>query len=417
MQNTLTLGRFALKLILLLLPFAILVVAGCKPQGDVEIVTAITSTPMLTPSPTPQLQTLFTSTATAFITPSPISTSTPSPSPTTLPTSTASPTTTPLPRPFDISVVLTSVPYPLPFATKDGIAFFIQNDRFVISNITDPQNINTIWESQPLSDETQGLAVINNHAFLVSDTHIMVWNLDDLSNPSVITTFPNNSGEAFVDTEENLLYLVASTNGGQITTVDISLPTSLSELGTLNLNGLREGVRAWYPYLISQQRLLLVSDDYIEIIDISDSTLAKPLAQLVVPTNISSEMYIKDNLLFVGTLSGVYVFDLIEHEAHPQIAQYSDLQINHMGIDGNTVYLFTEICGWEPTDDGGVTGGCGYLLDVVDFSNPASPVSEGIVHLLLNTNQSSVESMAVQDELIYFKTVDTLYVMDTSILK
>ena len=88
-----------------------------------------------------------------------------------------------------------------------------------------------------------------------------------------------------------------------------------------------------------------------------------------------------------------------------------------MEIDGNTAYLFGQICGWEPTDDGGISGGCGYFMDVVDFSNPVAPKSEGIVHLQLNTNQSSVESMTVQGELIYFKTADTLYVMNTSILK
>jgi hypothetical protein len=88
-----------------------------------------------------------------------------------------------------------------------------------------------------------------------------------------------------------------------------------------------------------------------------------------------------------------------------------------MEIDGRTAYLFAEICGWEPTDDGGVAGGCGYLLDVVDFSNPASPKLEGVVHLRLDTNQSSVESMTVQGELIYFKTADMLYVMSTNILK
>jgi hypothetical protein len=309
-QNALTLGRLGLKLIILLLLFTILVAVGCNSEYEAEVIIAITSTPMSTSSSTPRSQIVITSTPPPSATPGQTSIPSPSPSLTAVPTT--SPTAAPLPRPFEISVTLTSVPYPLPFATEDGIAFLIQNDRFFISNIADPHNIKTIWESQPLSDETQGLAVINNYAFLVSANHIEVWDIADLSNPSVAATFPNSGGEALVDTEGNLLYLVMPTNGGQIITVDISLPTLLSELGRVDLIGLRDGSRAWYPYLISQQRLFLVNDDYIEIIDLSDSTLAKPLAQLSVPTNIESEIYIKDNLLFVGTDSGVYVFDLTE---------------------------------------------------------------------------------------------------------
>ncbi|MCB9419912.1 MAG: hypothetical protein H6667_08915 [Ardenticatenaceae bacterium] len=410
-----------MKLTLLLLLFTTIFIAGCNFQNEVGATITTTSTPILMSPSTPQSQTLFTSTPTPSVTsPSRTSTPTPNPPPTAMPT--ASPTTTPLPRPFEISVVLASVPYPLPFATKDGIAFFIQDGQFIISNIADPQNIQIIWESHLLDDGTQGLAVINNHAFLASTNQITVWNIDALSNPRVTATFPNSSGKAIVDVEENLLYLVTPTNGGQITTIDVSLPDSPSELGTLKLDGLEDRVRAWFPYLISphlisQQRLFVANDNFIEIVDISDPTLAKPLAQLSAPTNLNAEMHLKDNLLFVGTHFGVYVFDLTDLDAPQQISQYFNSQINHMEIDGNTAYLFGEICGWETTDDGEVTGGCGYFIDVVDFSNPASPKSEGVVHLRLNTNQSSVESMTIQGELIYFKTADTLYVMDTSILK
>jgi hypothetical protein len=136
-----------------------------------------------------------------------------------------------------------------------------------------------------------------------------------------------------------------------------------------------------------------------------------------VPTNIGSELKTVDNLLYVGTHSGTYVFDLTDIANPQQVGQYANLQLNHINVDENVAYLFSQLCGWEPTGDGGVSGGCSYIIEVVDFTNLAQPEFEGRLCLTLRTNQECVESTAIQGQLIYFETRDTLYVLDISELE
>lgn len=334
-------------------------------------------------------------------------------SPTALPTSV--PTHTPEPTPFDLSVKPFSVPFALPFDLDDQIAFYIQDNRFTISNIENPQNPQNLWQSDFLGDKVQGLGVISNHAYLVNDNNLLVWNIDNILNPIIITNVSVNSGQPYLDADGKRLYLVQiSTEGSQITTIDLSTPDSPRELGTANLNW----SEVFFPFMISENLLFLATQDYIEIIDISDPGSVVHLAQITVPTNINSEMIMLDKLLLVGTHSGTFIFDLTD-TANPQmVEQYSNLPLNHLSLAGNVAYLYSEICGWEPTDDGGVSGACGYLIEMVDFSDLNHPNLRGYINLGFETNQSTVESITLRDNQMFFETADdTLYMLDISKLE
>lgn len=391
-----------------LLIFIVQVITACNFQSEAKATPSSThiSEPMAT-STLPLSSLTPTQTSTLTQEPPPIETSTPHPTS----TPTYTPTRTPLPRPFELSVSLSAVPFALPFAVKNDIAFIVEESRFTILNIADLTSPQQLWQSESLGDSVQGIAIYVNYAYLKSDNELLVWSIENLQNPNIVTIVPIPSGIPYLDVEENLLYLVLiSLEGSRITTIDLSIPETPIELGTAELNW----TKVFFPFTISNNHLFLIDDDYVEIVDISDPVSPVPVTQLSAPTNINSEAEIVGNLLYIGTHTGTFIYDITDIGSPQQVRQYANFQINGINIDGNIAYLFTEICGFEETDDGEITGGCGRLLEIVDFSSPTDPEQIGLLRIGLENCQCFVESVTMQGRLIYFEAAGNLYVLDTT---
>lgn len=388
--------------------FVVLLVTACNFQNESypDPPSTNPSTPTTLPAqPLPSL----TSTREPTITIEPLPSGTATTHPTAIPTDTPTPTS--LPRPFELTVSLPAVPYSLPFSLTDEIAFIVDDTHFTILNIAEAANPKLLWQSESLGDSIQGVGMKENHAYIIGDNELMVWSVENLQNPMVIATFPIPSGSPYFDIEENLLYIVTiSLEGSQITTIDLSIPDTPIELGTAELNW----TKVFFPFTISNNLLFLIDDDYVEIVDISDPVSLEPVAQLSAPTNINSEAEIVNNLLYIGTHTGTFIYDITDIDNPQQVGQYANFQLNDINIDGSIAYLFTEICGFEPSDDGEITGGCGRLLEIVNFSNPAQPEIEGLLHLGIRDNQSYVESVTMHGGLIFFEAGGKLYLLDTS---
>lgn len=350
-------------------------------------------------------------------TPAPLSTLTAESPPTEtsipLPTFTPTfiPTRTPLPRPFELTVNLTSVSYPLPFAIVSETAFMIDDNRLAIMNISEPANPREIWQSESLGESVQGIGLNENYAYLISDNELLVLSVENLQNPRVIAAIPAPDGIPYLDFEEKLLYFVSvSTEGSQITTIDLSVPNAPNELGTAGL----DWSQVFFPFTISQNHIFLIDNDHLEIVDISDPTLAVPVAQVSVPTNINSQAIVVDKTLYVGTHSGILIFDITNIGRPQPIGQYSNLQLNHISVEDSTGYLFSEVCGFEESDEGEIIGGCGRFIEIINFSTSSQAELEGLLRIGFENCQCFVESVNLYGHLIFFEAGENLYILDTS---
>ncbi len=347
-----------------------------------------------------------TSTITATQTPSPTQTDTPSPTPTL--------TQTPLPIPFDGTVNYAMVPHSIPFGHRESVIFTTQDEKLAIFNVADPFNPVMVWQSDSLGDEVAGIAQADDEIFVRADDATLVWDVENPEQPIITAVIPFAGP---IDISAQRLYSFQSQPGGwQVTTVDINNRQSPVALGTTSVEGV--DTYAW-QILPVQDNLFIVEDGRVSIFDFSDPSTAKLTASFDVPTNINSEIQVANNLLYVITHSGLFVFDLSNSEHPQQITEYSNIQINHGDIRGDMAYLFWQICGFEPADDGSVSGGCGQGIDKVDLTNSGQPEHQGLIRLnvVINSDDASpsfIDDFRVFGNLVYLADANQTYVADIS---
>lgn len=368
-----------------------------------QILETNTPTPYLLSTATEEVPT---STMTATQTPSPTQTNTPPPRPTL--------TKTPLPIPFDGTVNFSLVPHSIPFGYREPVIFTIQDEKLAVFDVTNPFNPLLLWQSDSLGENVAGIAQTNGEIFVRADDTTLIWDVENPEQPNMTAVIPF---AGLIDIGTQRLYSFQSQPGGwQVTTIDIKNHQSPVVLGATILEGI--DTYAW-QILPVQENLFIVEDGRISIFDFSDSSAAKLATSFDVPTNINSEIQVANNLLYVMTHSGLFIFDVSNSEHPQQVTEYSNFQIDQGDIREEIAYLFWQICGWEPADDGSVSGGCGRGIDKVDLTNPVQPEHQGIIRLNEAINPDAVipsfiDGFGIFGNLVYLADSNQTYVTDIS---
>ncbi|MBK8902803.1 MAG: hypothetical protein IPM53_16560 [Anaerolineaceae bacterium] len=350
------------------------------------------------------LELTLTPTFTVTAVPTIIPTVTQTPLPIVTPTETPStaPSPTPLPQPFELAIMGELIAYPLPVARRGDTVVYIQDSQLIVANVADPASPTVTWESEFLGDVINATAD-NNYLYIWLGDEVQIWNMADPQEPMQIGTLPFETvqkgfrKEIIVDADT--LYLVqVIREDAFLTAIDIALPESPKILGTSEFY-----LPAFHQYLIFGSLIFVVDNGKIDEYDISDPQRTQLLGQIIVPTNVKSSLSLQDDLLIVAAHSKFILLDTTSLPFPTQVSEYADWPINQMVISDRTAFLYSEICGWEPGDNGTVSGGCGYVIDVVDILNPAKLVSKGFVRLYLGENKAFVEKMVLLDNYLYFE--------------
>lgn len=369
------------------------------PQAVVDNQDVIESTLVLTSTPTA----VPTITSTATHTPVPTVTPTETPSPV--------PSPTPLPQPFELDIVGELIAYPLPIFRQGDTVVYIQDSRLTVANVADPASPMVIWQNE-FSSNVIDAKVDENNLYIWLDEEAQIWSITNLQEPALMAAFPIDTVEERfrkeIAVDANTLYLLqAVADDALLTAIDISFPESPKILGTSEFY-LQES----HQFLISGGSMFVVDDEKIDAYDISDPSRPQLLGQINTPTNVNSSLSLQDGQLYVATLPKLILLDIDNMPLPTQVSEYADWQINQMVISNRTAFLYSETCGWEPRDDGSVSGGCGYVIDVVDLLNPEKLESKGFVRLHFGENQAFVEKMILLDNFLYFGfSNDNVYVV------
>jgi len=323
-----------------------------------------------------------------------------------IPTNTPTPTPTEdLAGPFDKINQATRISYNSPFGLQDTVAYRIEDSQMVAFNHTNIQNPETILQSDYLGEQVSGIDVVGNQAFVLADNELFIWNVKIPEQPTLTTKLPIE-GQLFLDAENKRMHLVTLMNEqAEIVTIDISNPLNPLELGRAMLPWTTP---LYYPSKIAQNHIVLIHNDYIEVFDISDPNSVILTATISLPTNINTAIELKGNLLIVSTSSEMTMIDLSSTNRPVQLSEYDNFQISTMSISGDTAHLFWQICGWEPSDNDEVSGGCGYGIDLVDISNPTEPKSKGILRFETETNQQWFDTNRIYGQVMYLETGEYL---------
>ena len=353
-------------------------------QGVIESTLVPTSTATAVPTNT--------STATQTTVPSVTPTETPSPAP----------SLTPLPYPFELDIAGELVAYPLPIFRQRDTAVYIQDSQLTVANVADPTSPMVIWQSE-FSSNVIDAKVDKNNLYIWLDDEVQIWGITDLQEPVHVASLPFDIVEERfrkeIAVDANTLYLLqAVRDDALLAAIDVSLPKSPRILGTSEFY-----LPAFHQYLIFDGSMFIVDDEKIDTYDISNPLKPQLLGQIIAPTNVSSSLSLQDGQLFVATHSKLILLNTDSVQLPTQASEYSDAQIDQMAISDQTAFLYSEICGWESRDDGSVSGGCSYVIDVIDISDQAKLESKGFIRLHLSENQSFAEKMVLLDNYLYLE--------------
>ena len=382
-----------------LMGMAFLLLVACQTSNDFSI------TPVSQAVVDNQVVMDPTLTATAVPTITPTATQTPLPTVTPTETPSPMPSLTPLPHPFELDIVGELVAYPLPIFRQGDTAVYIQASRLTVANVADPASPMVIWQKE-FSSNVIDAKVDKNNLYIWLNDEVQIWSITDWQEPAHAASLPFDIDEERfrkeITVDTNTLYLLqAVRDDALLTAIDVSLPESPKILGTSEFY-----LRASHQFLVSGGSMFVVDDEKIDIYDISDPSRPQLLSQINAPTNINSSISLQDDRLFVATLPKLILLALDSMPIPTQVSEYADWQINQMAISDRTAFLYAELCGWEPKDDGSVSGGCGYMIDVIDILDPAKPESKGFIRLRLSGNQSFAEKMVLRDNYLYFEFSD-----------
>jgi hypothetical protein len=392
--------------------FVLLLCVACEPQR--EAVTETSPPEVAAVTPTASL------TATAVL---PTATSplpTPTPSSTPLPSQTPRPNTTPTPRrtvtatliplPFDRMVGLTPVltppnePYWY-FAADSSTLVWGNAKQARIYDVSDPFKPKQIGlvEAAPINSPE----VVGDFVYLDVGSITHVWNP---SQPDSLTPVESRllAGWPWFTTAQQQIYLIDRSNPDQLM------------MRVIDMRGLAESQEVamidWA--LAAPQRIRVIGglvhafyDGYLTVVDVTSLSTAIEVKTLSLPVNTYSQIEVVADRVYLYSDSIIYVFDVSDPADPEQIGQYqAQWNANYFDVVGHRVYLTWQVCGWEPTDDGGVSGGCGQGIELVDFTDPAEPLYLGVLRLGMPAEW--IEATYFTVEAAYFVTSTDIYALD-----
>ncbi len=222
----------------------------------------------------------------------------------------------------------------------------------------------------PLSGSCTDVDIINNnYAYVVVDGKITIINIEDLSNPEIVTTLdtPNNIKEIAVSRQtQKAVVITQSSSSSTLEVFDISnpiLPTldaSLLFQGSTRNEELKKVILKDNLVILANNGDQYLADKNVYLIDISTPSSPNIVGVSQHIEHGIWDMAVKDNILYLtdfATLS-MYTMDISNPE-NPQVIGFSEGQAGHLVTIGNDgiVYSLETYAG---------------ITKVIDVSNPAN---------------------------------------------
>ncbi len=367
-----------LRILWMLFPIlAAWLLLGCTPSQTIEVTSAVipmeTEIVQATLLPTPTQVPEMTPTAVSP-TPSPLPQPSPSPTPEIeaerpFPTATLPPfplISRNLTMQFTIENQFGGVPQAIHVAEHKAYVGF--GPRLYIVDVSDPQNIRLLGQSEVLQDAIKGIAVRDDLAFVgAGSSGLQIW---DVSNPAAIapisqlTDSMHDAGKVTLMGNNAFVQNPDRSGAGNtlLVRVDISDPAQPTQLDSLTVTQSDQ-------VAFAENLVLRVGNGRLQLHDANNlSTIISetPLAG----GDYSSNLFVQYPLVFVaqsGQMNGMEVFDVSDPA---QVTAVSDFIpgpfffMNHTAGNANTIFIAGTF---------GEFGYCSTQIFALDITNPAQP--------------------------------------------
>ena len=318
-------------------------------------------------------------------------------------------------RGFDSEVSLAPIAGSIPFGVLGTIGFLVQNNRFVVAELSSPGQPRSLWQSRRFTSDVGGVTLENGLAYLREDDQLLIWDVSDPLAPIEVGQHAlDGAFHTFVE-DRTIYHLAWAEAGITVITVDAAIPSTPVEVSRVTLSW-----PDFVPYHIAYTRdyflahggrIFMIGEERISVYDLSQPSGAPLIIDL--PTSVSSHLAADDGYLYVTTDRGLFIYDLTTDPPTLIIEQYPYGTSSEIHTLGAWVFLWNHLCGWEESDDGEVSGGCGYVIEVVDFTDLADPILFKRISLELD-GDPWVEWTALHGSRLYLYTAGYSYVFDLS---
>lgn len=257
---------------------------------------------------------------------------------------------------------------------KDNNVYLVRDsaaDSFVSIDIADTQNPRVSAQNN-LKDNPKNLAVLNNLVLIATKSNSAELQTADITNPNSPAMKGDFNAEGAPDAVGiagvgNLAYLTRlKGDGAEFYIIDTTNPDQLSEVGSLELDGLSA-----YEIIVIDKYAYISTGNTIQlkIVNISDPTKPNITGYFRLPQN-QNAMTITgfDKTIIIGTDKGlIYIFDVTD-PLNPQLKSTLTPKDNNnnivydiaLGLDNHYLFIASNIPARE--------------FQVYDISNPAAPL-------------------------------------------
>jgi len=263
---------------------------------------------------------------------------------------------------------------------KDDVAFLADEAKgLLIVNISNYENPTLINNYQVNGKSVNDIIIMGNYGFVAHGSEgLRVIDITDLTNIVEISTYldVSNAWKLFVD--GSYLYLVDTASGIMI--FDISVMSNPVKVGQYNGQPFDIFVREKYAYIAAGIRKGL------EIVDISDKTSPKKVAEIVSDKEDSVGVYVSDDYAFLANKgAGVKVVDISRPKKPKLVTQYSDISTGNtwdVYVSEYLLYVANELSG----------------IEVLDITNIEQPIAVGRFY---EEGNSKAYGITIRDNYIF----------------
>lgn len=297
-------------------------------------------------------------------------------------------------RPFqESSLDISGTQYGLKIQTKNNYSYIVRNGGaldFAVVDVTDPANP-ILVSSLNLLDAPRNISISGNYAFISSSNNsqeLQIINLSDPLSPVLLGTYnaPGNADANGADVRWPLVYLLRSSSAeNEFLILDVSIPGSISLLGSLNLNDSANEliILGNYAYIASSYNI-----QELQVVNIISSSSPSLAGSYDIPGNTNA-LAINgfNNTVVLGRSDGLlYIFDVSSPSSPILLGSFNaGGAINDISLGNNNNYVFLG------TDSNNAE------FQVVDISIPSSPTLIGSFDVLQNNDINGVAYNELKD--------------------
>jgi hypothetical protein len=250
-------------------------------------------------------------------------------------------------------------------AVIDGKHLFCAMDHgLMILDITDPGSPSAVSMYPFLEGNTGTIAVSGNYAYVGLDSRVlMIMDISDVTSPQPVGQFPVDNYVVSMDFSGSTAYLCDESHGVRI--VDFSDPANPVEQGffSTEISYGREmcSVQGGYLYVASWW--------HFWILDVSDPANPQQVGYYYAPDRCQ-DMVIDDSLAYLADEdAGLIILNIADPTAPAEVSRWGieSTWVESIAKQGDIIY------------SGRGSSQSGYVLDLVDVSDPTQPTASGQV--------------------------------------